>query len=116
MASNIQLICANCHQDKSALEQSAAHKGRPKPAEQLAKMRAWQVGVPKPQVTRERIRRSVLKTMADPALRAYLSAKAKERMPKGTGPWVGKHHTQATRDKISASLKARAESVVYELY
>ncbi len=103
---NIQRICANCHQDKTAKEQSAAHKGRPKTPEQRAKMSAWQVGKVIPQATREKIRQSVLKTMANPELRKYLSEQQRINWPVGAGPFRGKKHSDKTKAKISASLKA----------
>ena len=92
--SNIQWLCANCHQDKSALEQSAAHKGRPKSPEQRAKMSAWQIGVPKPAELRAKIARTLTGHVQSAETRAKRSASMK----------ISHEH----RAKINAAFKARA--------
>ena len=102
---NVQWICANCHQDKTSLEQSAAHKGRPKPPEQIAKMSAWQIGKVYSRKTRERISKGVTEAMKNPALREILRRKALERYAENGAYWTDKHHSEKTKTKISVALK-----------
>ena len=106
--SNVQWICANCHQDKSALEQSAAHKGRKKSPEQIARMVVKATGRPVSQETRERIRQAVKISWTRPEVRKrMLDGKEKRRASDPWfSPWKGKNLPQVTREKISASLKA----------
>lgn len=94
---NIQWICANCHQDKTALEQSAAHKGRPKSAEQRAKMSAWQIGMPKSEATKAKIRATLTGYKHTAETRKKMSESGKGRV------FSAEH-----RAKISAALKGRA--------
>jgi len=72
--SNIQFLCANCHQDKTAIEMSAVHKGRAKSAEHRAKLGAWQRGIPKPQSVREKISATLTGRVIPPEARAKMSA------------------------------------------
>lgn len=110
VSSNVQWICANCHQDKTSLEQSAAHKGRPKPPEQLAKMSAWQKGKIYSEETKENIRQGNLRAYAqNPSLREYLSKKAIERHERDGSYWTGKKRSPETVAKIAASNKKRWE-------
>jgi len=101
--SNIQLICSNCHQSKTALEQSAAHKGRPKSLEQIAKIVAKNTGRTMPLQQRAKIRASVLESMADPKLRKYLRKRAKERIARIGPPCM--HWKTGGPNKIANSSK-----------
>jgi hypothetical protein len=101
---NIQWLCANCHQDKTASEQSAANKGKLVGPESRAKMSAWQIGKKLSDETKKKISISVKRSMYDPDIRARMLENMKGR--ENLDHWRGKNHSDETRAKISSSLKA----------
>ena len=54
---NIQLLCANCHEDKTRVEVAAANAGRVVSAETRTKLSAVQLGLKHSEATRAKMRR-----------------------------------------------------------
>lgn len=100
---NIQFICANCHQDKSSIEQSEANLGRKHSQETKLKISAANLGHPVTEATRIKIGRATSAAMT-PELRRHLSDKGKIRASRDGSYWTGKQLTSDTKNKISASL------------
>ena len=90
--SNIQLICANCHQDKTEIELRAAQTGRIHPPEVRAKMSASRRDHKVSQITRDKI---------------GMSGWSDERCAKISAAKMGHEVNDETRAKISSSLSGR---------
>lgn len=104
---NIQWICANCHQDKTATEQSATHKGRQKNPEWLAKIAAANRGRVTSPETKLKISEATTMAMTDPAIRKKISDKARARWAsRGGPPNKGQAMSAEQKTKVSEGLKA----------
>jgi HNH endonuclease/NUMOD3 motif len=95
--SNIQFICANCHQDKTEDEMRARHKDRVFSPEHRARISAGLVGREVSPETREKLSAAITgKKLGPRSLETRLLIGAKKR---------GSTHTPETRAQISASVK-----------
>jgi hypothetical protein len=88
--SNRQLLCANCHEDKTLAERKTFGE------EQLAKMRA---GAEKAKVWTQARRERQRKALSAPDTRALMSASAKKRLRTP--------HSNETREKIRLAALRR---------
>lgn len=104
--SNIQWLCANCHQDKTALEMSAVHKGKKKSPEHIAKIIESNRNRPVSQETKDKIRASVLAGLTEERLHKIREGMKRRVWPNGH-PHLGKSPSPETRAKISEALRKR---------
>jgi hypothetical protein len=96
---NIQLICANCHQDKTEDELRSHYANRPFSFQHRTRITAAQRGRHKPAEQRAKISAAL---MGHPQAPHTPEAREKIRLAK-----LGTHHSDETKAKISAALKAR---------
>lgn len=85
-SSNIQEICANCHQDKTAIELTLVLKGRRCSDETKAKISAANKGHSVSEETRAKISAAAKAALASPEMRRRLSESQKELNRNRSGP------------------------------
>lgn len=101
---NIQLICANCHEDKTCSEQSERLTGKPGKKHSLEtreKIRMIKIGKKHSLETRAKIGIAFRGKKLSPEHRAKLST---ARKGKHDGGMQGKKHSIEARAKMSAAL------------